>query len=83
MRQPRTKRDPDPPSAFQQGMHKNQPTSFFIRSIGILQEGKTNFLRLFGTDRATGALVPCLVQVHPNLLRPNLLNPIALRRKKQ
>ena len=86
MRQPRTDRNPGPPPAFQQSTHKNQSTSFLPhlpdfgkrKTLPISCQNTVNFIGLSGSGRARGALVPCLVPFLPNLLRP-----IALRRKKQ
>lgn len=86
MRQPRTDREPGPPPAFQQSTHKNQSTSFLshlpdfgkCKTLSISCQNTVNFIGLSGSGRARGALVPCLVPFLPNLLRP-----IAFRRKKQ
>ena len=86
MRQPRTDREPGPPPAFQQSTHKNQSTSFLPhlpdfgkrKTLPISCQNTVNFIGLSGSGRARGALVPCLVPFLPNLLRP-----IAFRRKKQ
>ena len=86
MRQPRTDRLPVPPPAFQQSTHKNQSTSFLpnfpefckCKTVSISCQNSANFIRLSGAGRPRGALVPCPMPVLPNLLRP-----IALRRKKQ
>lgn len=91
MRQPRTDREPGPPPAFQQSTHKNQSTSFLshlpdfgkCKTLSISCQNTVNFIGLSGSGRARGALVPCLVPFLPHLLRPNLLRPIAFRRKKQ
>jgi len=91
MRQPRTDREPGPPPAFQQSTHKNQSTSFLshlpdfgkCKTLSISCQNTVNFIGLSGSGRARGALVPCLMPFLPNLLRPNLLRPIAFRRKKQ
>ena len=91
MRQPRTDREPGPPPAFQQSTHKNQSTSFLPhlpdfgkrKTLPISCQNTVNFIGLSGSGRARGALVPCLMPFLPSLLRPNLLRPIALRRKKQ
>ena len=91
MRQPRTDREPGPPPAFQQSTHKNQSTSFLshlpdfgkCKTLSISCQNTVNFIGLSGSGRARGALVPCLMPFLPHLLRPNLLRPIAFRRKKQ